>query len=62
MMISEGMKRSYDVIGQKVGNRVVVVHEGKISGMRVSYDSLDEFNRDARDKGIKVLVLESING
>ena len=62
MMISDNMKSSYDVIGQKVNGKVVVVHESTSSSMRSSYDSEEEFNKDKSLKGLRGIVLESVNG
>lgn len=62
MLLTEEMKSRYDAIGYKKDGVVKTIHENGSTGMKGSYDTVQDFMDDAESKSIKGIVVESVNG
>lgn len=60
--ITENMKASYDVIAQRSNGKIVVIHESNSKGMKSVYENESEFEKDKSLRGVRAVILESING
>jgi hypothetical protein len=61
-MISEDMKRNYDVIGTREFDGSVIVKYKKSPEVKNKYLTESDLKSAMRVMGLKALVLESING